>query len=238
MKKLFLTMIVAVAIGFISATALCVDALKAQTVSVFSKEGMRIVIDAGHGGIDAGVVGTTTGAKESDVNLEIAALLKDALSDNGFEVVLTRKTSGGLYGTTAKGFKKRDMQKRKEIIEEARPDLILSVHQNFYPSKRERGGQVFYGKGLAESQKLALPLQAQLNELYAEEGVKNRRVKEGEFFMLECYPCPSVIVECGFLSNAADEGILTTVVGRKRLVSALVAGVLDYFSQNTQGSLA
>ncbi len=217
----------AVVIGFIAALGLCMQVLlRPQSVSAFAQGSMKIVLDAGHGGIDGGVVGKKTGIKESDINLQITYALKSVLEDAGFEVALTRKTESGLYGTTAKGFKKRDMQKRKEIILQADPALVISVHQNFYPSQNSRGGQVFYRKEDEKSQALALALQDSLNGLYQEEGVKNRKAAEGEFFILNCHSCPSVIVECGFLSNYADEKLLTGENGQKRIAESIAAGVL------------
>lgn len=207
------------------------QALNATQVGAFSKE-MRIVVDAGHGGMDGGVVGRRTGVKESDLNLLIAMELQEELTDMGFEVVLTRKTEAGLYGTTAKGFKKRDMQKRKEIIEEAKPTLLLSIHQNFYPTRSARGGQVFYSAQSEGGRRLAAGVQERLNGLYLGEGVKERKMATGDYFMLKCYPCPSVIVECGFLSNERDEGLLNTAVWRKQLAKAVAGGVLAYFADN------
>ena len=210
---------------------MCVRALNRQAVSAFSNE-MRIVVDAGHGGMDGGVSGKLTGVKESDVNLAISLLLKEELTDMGFAVTLTRKTEAGLYDTTAKGFKKRDMQRRKEIIEQTKPALIISIHQNLYPAKSARGGQVFYSKKNEGSKQFAQGIQGKLNALYAEQGVKGRKVTAGEYFMLECYPCPSVIVECGFLSNPSDERLLCSVSWRKRLAQEIAGGVLAYFGEN------
>lgn len=229
MKKSFWVAATAVVMGFITAVTLCFQALNTQAVDAFS-DGMRIVVDAGHGGIDGGVSGRVTGVKESDLNLSVSLLLKEELADMGFEVVLTRKTEAGLYGTTAKGFKKRDMQKRKEIIEESKPSMVISVHQNFYPSQSTRGGQVFYSAQSEGSKLLAEGIQERLNALYAEEGVRERKITAGEFFMLDCYPCPSVIVECGFLSNEADEALLSSAVWQKKLAQTIASGALSYFA--------
>lgn len=223
----------AVIMGFVTALALCVQALRApQAVFSAADAGMRVVVDAGHGGIDGGVVGRKTGVKESDLNLSISRKTTLVLEDMGFAVTQTRKTEAGLYGTAAKGFKKRDMQKRKEIIAEADPALLLSVHQNFYPTQMTRGAQVFYAKKDENSKRLALCLQAKLNGLYAEEGVKARTAKTGEFFMLTCADCPSVIVECGFLSNVADEKLLCSDVWQRRLAEAIAGGVIAYLSDS------
>ena len=119
----------------------------AGAVNVYSHEGERtVVIDAGHGGIDAGVHGIKTNVKESDINLLIAKYLRGYFADAGFNAVMTRTTQGGLYGTSTKGFKMRDMKKRKEVIEKNGADMVISVHQNFCPVPSRRCGQVFYDK--------------------------------------------------------------------------------------------
>ncbi len=222
----------AIVMSFIAAIALCVRALQLpQTVASLADTGMKIVLDAGHGGIDGGVTGKQTGIKESDLNLAITMRLKDVLTDMGFNVVLTRKTEAGLYDSIAKGFKKRDMQKRKEIIEEASPDLVLSIHQNYYPTQNSRGAQVFYLKD-SNGEKLALCIQNTLNTLYAETDAKGRKASVGDYFMLKCYDCPSVIIECGFLSNRKDEELLCSEHWQKKLVERIAVGILEYLSNS------
>lgn len=212
--------------AFVVAVILCLHALwLPQAVFAATDEKMTVVIDAGHGGIDGGVTGKTTGIKESDVNLAIAFALKDELSDMGFRVVLTRKTEAGLYDTTAKGFKKRDMEKRKQIIEDANPSMVISLHQNFYPSKTTRGAQVFYAKANKQSERLALCLQTQLNGLYAKENAKARNAMPAEYYILECTTYPSALIECGFLSSAADEALLQSAAFRQRLAKSIASGV-------------
>ena len=115
--------------------------LKTDNANALKKR--TIVVDAGHGGIDKGVIGSNTNKPESELNLEISFKLKEVLEEGGFNVVLTRESNAGLYGTTAKGFKKRDMKRRAEIINKANPLLIISIHQNKFPASYRRGAQVF-----------------------------------------------------------------------------------------------
>lgn len=233
MKKLYGVLATIVAAVFITAVALCFQALYApQSVSALSQSGMTVVVDAGHGGIDGGVTGKDTGVKESDINLSISRLLKGELEELGFQVTLTRKTENGLYGTTAKGFKKRDMQKRKEVIQEAKPALVISVHQNYFSSRAYRGGQVFYDGASEGGKAFAAAVQTKLNALYEGAGAKTRTEKSGDYFMLKCCESPSIIVECGFLSNAQDEALLISEGWQKRLAQSIAAGALAYFSQS------
>lgn len=230
MKKSFLALIMTVAFGFVAAVGLCVRAISGATAVAAFDQGLRVVIDAGHGGIDGGVVGRATGIKESDLNLDISYELKSVLEDMGFEVTMTRKTQAGLYGTTTKGFKRRDMEKRREIIRSVAPDFVLSVHQNYYPSSASRGGQVFYREGSEAGKVLAGVLQDKINALYAESGVKSRKITTGDFFMLKCYDCPSVLLECGFLSNAADEKLLCEEKWQKKFAESVAAGLVEFLS--------
>ena len=234
MKRMFFAAVAATFTAFTLAVVLCVQALfLPQAVFSGAEEKMRIVIDAGHGGVDGGVVGKTTGIKESDLNLLIAFALKDALADMGFEVTLTRKTQAGLYDTAAKGFKKRDMQRRKEIIQASDPSFVLSIHQNFYPSRTTRGGQVFYKKSDENGRLFALALQTRLNALYAEENAKARNATAADFFILGCADVPSALIECGFLSSEKDEALLCSSVFREKLAGTIAAGVVD-FLENMQ----
>lgn len=233
MKKSFFAITLAVTFLFIAAVGLCVRTLfGAQAVGAFDEGGMRIVVDAGHGGMDGGVVGRKTGVKESDVNLAVSYRLCEVLTDMGFEVTMTRKTEAGLYDAATRGFKKRDMQKRKELITAADPALVISVHQNFYPAKSTRGAQVFYAKNSEKGRLFACAIQEQLNAIYEEKGAKGREVKAGEFFILECVDRPSVIVECGFLSNALDEELLQSEQWQEKLAGSIASGVVSYLAGN------
>ena len=205
----------------------CSFALSAASAAAVPANAPCIVLDAGHGGVDPGVVGRTTGEKESDVNLKIVQKLQKLFSDAGFRVVLTRKNAGGLYGLLTKGYKRRDMEERRRIIREAEPDFVLSVHQNTFPSDTSRrGGQVFFREGSAAGEALAVSIQARLNAL----GGRSVSALKGDFFLLECADCPSALVECGFLSNAEEERLLLTDEYQGKIARAVFEGVLSFLS--------
>ena len=185
-----------------------------------------VVLDAGHGGIDPGVIGTDTGVRESDLNLSIVRILEELFADAGFRVVLTRTNGGGLYGLPVGGHKKRDMQARRARIEQAKPDIVLSVHQNTFPADRSRrGGQVFYRAGEAGAASLAACIQRELNGLWGGDYAP----LAGDYYLLNCTPYTSVIVECGFLSNREEEALLRTDGYRRTLALAVFRGALAYF---------
>ena len=105
-------------------------------------EEITIVVDAGHGGIDPGKIGVNN-ALEKDINLAIALKLERNLKENGIRVVMTRTDDNGLYKANDSNKKVRDMKNRLEIIEEAKPALAVSIHQNSYPDPSVSGVQVF-----------------------------------------------------------------------------------------------
>jgi N-acetylmuramoyl-L-alanine amidase len=183
--------------------------------------GKTIVLDAGHGGGDGGAKGILTSAKESDINLAIVKKLNDFLVDAGYNVVLTRKNSEGLYSSFDKNKKTADMQKRRSIIEEAKPDMIVSIHQNSYPRALVRGPQVFYAPSSETGKEYAGIMQRILNS-----GLGSSRVEQkGDYYMLQCTQYPSLLVECGFLSNATDEKLLLDAKYQQKVAYLIFSGI-------------
>lgn len=213
----------------ITAYTICLRAIFLP-VSAGTEEKFHVVVDAGHGGMDGGVVGRKTGVKESDLNLSIAFSLKEELEDAGFLVTMTRKTQFGLAETGAKWSKKQDMKMRKSIIAESDPSLVISIHQNYYPSVSSRGGQVFYLKTCELGKNLALGVQEKINELYAKDGVKGRVATPSDYYILDCTSAPSIIVECGFLSSPKDEALLLTENYRAQIAKSIFAGVMSFYT--------
>ena len=201
----------------------------AEVASV-PKIGKTVVVDAGHGGIDGGVVGSTSGVKESEINLAIAKSLKHFLERNGYDVVMTRENSDGLYGLTSKNKKLRDMEARRDIIKEAKPDLVISVHQNYYPLSSVRGAQVFYSADSEISKQIADSMQGTLNTALG----NDRIAKTGDYYIVNCTDFPSVIVECGFLSNPEEEKLLVTAAYQEKVAYSVFSAVHSIFGTETE----
>ena len=227
MKK-YLWLVMGILYFFTAAVAVTArEALSAEKVVGAGQDGFSVVIDAGHGGMDGGVTGITTGVKESDLNLSLAFLLQELFLDAGFSVTMTRKTSFGLCEGAKPWTKKGDMKMRKEIIQTSNPDFVLSIHQNSLAFTRStRGAQVFYKQGEEQGKRVALLAQNALNAVYARHGVKGRNAVAAEYYMLECANVPSLIIECGFLSNPDDEKLLLTDVHKKQIAVAIFSGVV------------
>ncbi|MGN1060395.1 MAG: N-acetylmuramoyl-L-alanine amidase [Candidatus Coproplasma sp.] len=220
-----------IAISLIICCGVCLGVLVGFTAKQASKINPNmptVVIDAGHGGIDNGVQGVVSGTDEADINLAISKLVRGNFINAGFNCVMTRTTEAGLYGTTEKGFKARDMQKRRQIIQECNADLVISIHQNYCPLPSKRGGTVFFDKNSETSCALAQKIQQELNNL--PQSVKANEALYGDYFMLKCTESPSVIVECGFLSNAEEDKLLNTSQYQKTVAYAIFKGTVEYLS--------
>lgn len=200
----------------------------AKSASSVNPNMPTVVIDAGHGGIDNGVQGIKSKTDEADINLAIARMLKGQFTGAGFNCVMTRTSEAGLYGDTSKGFKMRDMKKRKEIIEDCNADMVISVHQNFCPLPSKRGGIVFYDKSSGSGGELAAKIQEELNAM--PQCAKPSGAMHGDYYMLKCTESPSVIVECGFLSNEQEDELLNDETYQRAIAYAIFKGAVSYFA--------
>lgn len=187
-----------------------------------------VVIDPGHGGSDPGKIGIN-GAKEKDINLAVSQKLKTCLEEAGIQVILTREDQYGLYEESDSNKKQADMRERCRIIDEAQPDLTVSVHQNSYTSESVCGPQVFYHAQSSEGEKAAACLQEALNrDLNI---ARPREIKSNNtYYILKKTKTPVVIAECGFLSNYEEAEKLTTADYQKKVAEALCAGILAYLA--------
>lgn len=182
-----------------------------------------IVIDAGHGGVDGGV--TAGDVREAELNLKYAFALGERLKELNINVVYTRENEKGLYGEPTNGFKRRDMNKRKEIIINAKADMVVSVHMNKYKDSSRSGPQVFYQKGDVMSSRLAASIQKTLNAF-----THNKHSHlSGDYFILQCLKNkPCVIIEFGFLSNDEEARLLATQEYMQSIVDAAFKGIMLY----------
>lgn len=223
-SKLLAALLIAAVIAELAlAVVLCCGSF-ARKVTLID---FTVVIDAGHGGIDGGVV-AADGTKESTLNLAYARQLGQLFERGGFCVVYTRRSDGGLYGLPTKGFKARDMQARKKIVDEAHPNLLISVHMNKFAQSSRSGPQVFYQQGSDSGLLLAQSLQRVFNDSTG----NSHEAIGGDYYMCREVDCPAVIVECGFLSNAEECALLQTDAYREQLCNNIYGGVMLYLYGN------
>lgn len=192
------------------------------------KDKFCVVIDAGHGGADPGKVGIN-GSLEKDINLQICMRLKSLLEAQDIEVVMTRTDEEGLYDENAANKKVQDMKRRIAIIEEAQPEIVVSVHQNSYHEENVHGAQVFYYNGSATGKRLAELIQ---KRFVVNVDSENKREAKGNdsYYLLKKTSRPIVIVECGFLSNQTEAEKLNSKEYQEKTAWAIHMGILQYLN--------
>lgn len=192
--------------------------------------GYTIVIDPGHGGIDPGSIGYKTKVKESELNLKISLALADKLRAVGVRVVLTRTDDNSLAtGMTGKQFKKEDMKLRKAMIDKIRPNMVISIHMNSYTNHTLRGAKMFYDKTSDISKQIAESIQDQFAQTLE---ASNNVASVGDYYMLKCTQSPSIIAECGFLSNERDEQLLLDPSYQEKIVNCIFKGIINFLNIN------
>ena len=197
--------------------------------SKVGEEKTCIVIDAGHGGTDPGKIGIN-GKKEKDINLQIAKELKKKLEKEGIEVVMTRESDEGLYNSSSRNKKVDDMKKRCKIIDEAKPVFTISIHQNSYPEEYVKGAQVFYFGQSQEGKELAEILQESMVQQLDKENHRTAKANES-YYLLKKTESPTVIVECGFLSNSEEAKLLADKDYQKKVAEAIHTGIKKYLKE-------
>lgn len=222
MLEMVMSVLLLVSVFFLSREAASVSGERAVQEKV-------IVVDAGHGGEDPGMVGIG-GLKEKGINLSVSLKLKEILEKKGFTVVMTRKEDTGLYENGTKNKKVQDMQNRISVMERAKPVLAVSIHQNSYTQQSVKGPQVFYYESSPEGKNLAVSIQ---NTLNTELSVSRPRKEKGNtsYFLLKRSPCVLNIVECGFLTNPEEAALLQKEEYQQKIAEAVAKGILQYIEK-------
>ena len=216
--------------GFLVLSARHID----NAVATSTRAGLEkvVVIDAGHGGMDSGCVGVN-GVLEKDINLSITLMLRDMLEASGFKVVLTRDADISIHdedkGRTFSK-KKSDMHNRLKIVNNNNPLIFVSIHQNQYTRPNSRGAQMFYSNSNERNAELAQIIQDKFVEFLQPDNKRQIKPSENRLFLLENSTVPSVMVECGFLSNVKEAGMLADEEYQKDVAFVVYCGMLEFLT--------
>ena len=190
-----------VALGF-AAFLLVNTAQSLSAVQADTEESQEcLVIDPGHGGIDGGAI-AFNGTKESDINLSISQKLQALAELFGVHTVMTRNDDSS-RSDHASYSEHEDLVHRTELINAVPRAVLISIHQNYYPTSQPSGAQVLYVSGEA-SRALGEKTHAELVSYLQPD---NRRLAEPaseKLYITSHVRCPAILVECGFLSNLTD----------------------------------
>lgn len=196
-----------------------------------------IVLDAGHGGLDSGAVGKS-GVLEKDINLSVVKHLREMLELSGFQVITTRDEDISIYDAGVEGIRNQklsDMDNRYEIVHSYPDSIFLCIHQNNYTDPAYFGGQMFYNDNHPDNRTLAQIMQ---NRFAALQEGNDREIKLSgdELFLLKDNKNPSLMIECGFLSNPEEEARLATTEYQQKMAFSIYCGVLEFIDATTEDS--
>lgn len=186
------------------------------------KKEYTVVLDAGHGSSDSGKIGIN-GVLEKDINLSISKETKKHLEKKGIRVVMTRDKDESLAEGENGNRKVQDMKARVKRINDTKPNLAVSIHQNSYHEESIHGAQVFYYEHSESGEKDARILQ---EALLAVDPDNTRQVKANTtYYLLKRTEVPILIIECGFLSNQEEAEKLASEDYQKEIAKAIANGI-------------
>lgn len=189
-----------------------------------------IVLDAGHGGIDGGCT-SAEGVPEKGINLDILLRLRDILEVNGYEVRVTRDSDRSIHDEGVEGIaaqKSSDMDNRLAMFNESGNAVCVSVHQNQFTDPKYKGAQMFYSGSNSTSEVLARALQSRFRELLQPDNDREIKLCGKELYLCYYSDNPTVMAECGFMSNPDEAALLNTEEYRGKVAFTLFAGINDF----------
>ena len=187
-----------------------------------------IVIDAGHGGRDGGATGYD-GTLEKDLNLQISLILADLMRASGYDVVMTRTEDQMLVTDDGTGSKKLQDLKKRLMIASSYPDSItVSIHCNKFPLESCKGLQVYHSDSEA-AKTLAARIQESVTSLIQPDNHRKAKKTDSSIYLLDRAKTPSILIECGFLSNAEECESLKDSEYQKELALAILKGIAELY---------
>ena len=178
-------------------------------------KGLKIAIDAGHGGTELGAIGCLND-NEKDVNLEISKILKEKFETNGANVIMTREDDSFV-----------GLNDRVEIANKNNAQIFISIHNNALPDSaahlKSTGSETYYF--YQQSKELAKDV---VESLAKETGLKNNGAKAQSFAVVRNTNCPAILVEVGYIINPEDNAKLIDKDYQNKIAEAILHGLENY----------
>lgn len=220
--------------GVLTVAVLCAAVLGAsmqkvaQPVSGDVSRRLVVTVDAGHGGFDGGAV-AKDGTEEKDINLAVCLPLADVLRLCGMQVQMTRTADAALCeeeGLSIREKKVRDMGQRLALYEQA--DINVAVHQNMFGEAKYSGAQVFYSQNHPLSKALAAGVREAVYTRLQPDNTRELKSGGRDIYLLYKASKPTVLIECGFLSNAAELEKLQSAAYQRQMAFSVACGILSF----------
>ena len=184
-----------------------------------------VVIDAGHGGKDDGTHGVD-GTPEKEINLSIALALYDYLSVSGINCVLIRNGDYEFYKAGEERIKS-DLYNRLDFINSIENSVLISIHQNHFEDESEWGTQIWYSANTKESKLMADSILETVKSLIQPKNKRSNKESDSSYYLLFKATVPSIMVECGFMSNKKENSLLKQGDYQKDMAFCIMSGVCD-----------
>ena len=184
-----------------------------------------VVIDAGHGGRDVGTIGVD-GAFEKDINLDIALSLYDFLSVCGINSVLIRSGDYELY-KEGEERNRSDLYNRLDFINSIDNSAMISIHQNHFENEAEWGTQIWFSANNDESKIIADNILLNVKTMLQPDNNRENKVSDNSYYILYKASVPSVMVECGFMSNIKENTLLQSGEYQCDMAFSIMSGICN-----------
>lgn len=228
--KFFLSISLMVILTVIAAATVLMENFKAIHTANINGSFKTVIIDAGHGGVDGGTQ-SADGTLEKDLNLQIATKVNSYLNSFGISTVMTRTTDISVHDDSADTIRAKkisDLKNRLNIISSTPDSVFVSIHQNHFSESKYNGTQIFYSANNTESINLAEHIRLAVTKELQPYNTRELKKSGTEIYLLYHSKTPSVMVECGFLSNAEESAKLKTNEYQNKIAFFIASGILNY----------
>ncbi|WP_419393659.1 SH3 domain-containing protein [Cytobacillus praedii] len=178
-----------------------------------SLKNKKIVIDPGHGGRDNGTTGAS-GTIEKTVTLKTAKLLYDKLKAAGANVILTRNTDTYI-----------PLSSRVYTAQYHNADAFISIHYDSIADRSVRGMTTYYYHSYQKD--LAADVHS---SVASNSSLKNRDYRFGDYYVLRENNKNAILLELGYLSNPAEEMIVTSGQYQEMVTTGIYQGLAKHFN--------
>ena len=201
--------------------------------AILSQKSDLVLVDSPHGGFDGGCV-SADGVPEKGINLSILLRLRDMLELSGYDVEVTRDSDISIHDNGIEGLsdqKSSDMDNRLALFNKYDNAVCVSIHQNQFTDPVYSGAQMFYSNSDSRSEQLARSLQSSFTELLQPNNKREIKLCGKELFLCYYSDNPTVMAECGFLSNPAEASLLNTEEYQEKVALTLFYGINRFVNE-------
>ena len=220
---MLIIIIISLGAGFSSCKRELNEKTSAQNSQYSSK--CTVVIDAGHGGKDNGTQGVD-GTPEKDINLSISLALYDYFRVCGINSVLIRNGDYEFYKNGEKRTRS-DLYNRLDFINTFENGVLISIHQNHFEEESQWGTQIWYSANNPESKIMADSILSTVKEYLQPDNKRNNKVSGDNYYLLYKAIKPSIMVECGFMSNKKENERLKQSEYQKDMAFCIMSSICN-----------